>query len=204
MRKSFFKLTICNLILCLEIMALFGVSEYYYAIRDDNPGISENDSENINDSAECDDFKAPDIVSDNKIDANENHSDPQEKPDDSEPHSQNTKKSSENTKNKEIKPAKKKTNPPKPQNEEKNIKQVILPEISFEDLDLGNSEKTENFKKTDNSDKILKGAISLGLVLLGISLIIFVVADNRKIPDNADIKTRNKHDAKHKREKKCS
>ncbi|MDR1628111.1 MAG: hypothetical protein LBR79_05000 [Oscillospiraceae bacterium] len=204
MKKFFLKLIICNLILCFGMALLSGVRNCY-AVRDDNPGISENNPGNVTGDAESNDFKVPDAVNDNnndnKIDANENHLDTPKKTGNLESDHQNAKKPEENAETAAVKPAKKKTDSPKTQNEKENTQQALLPEISFEDLDLNRSEKTENLKQKDGSGKMLKGAISWVLILSGIALIIFVVADNRKIPGDADIKMRNKHSAKPKRKK---
>lgn len=200
MKKSFLKLIAGNMILYFGVVLLFNIS-HYYAIEDSNSSILKNSSENTSNSADNNNSDTSGIISDDdkKVDEQSNITNIQEKTDDSESEVQNTEKPVEN---KEIKNLKKKTNIQETKDKEKETKQVLLPEISFEDLDLDHSEKIENLRQKDNSDKILKGVVSWGLILLGIALIIFVIVNNKKIPSNIDIKTCNKHDTKYKGEKK--
>lgn len=199
MKTKFLKLIIHNMILCFWLVLLFGISNCY-SVQDNNLDAAEINSSDTNSSSQDSNFKKPDSVNiDSETDSNETSSNSQKNPDDAESDSPSVEKT---LKNKRAKPTKKKVKSQETQNKEESTKQVLLPEISFEDLELDSSGQVENLRQKDSSNKILKGAISWGLILLGIALIVFVIISNRKIPGNVDMKTCNKHDAKPKKGKK--
>ena len=199
MKIKFLKLIIHNMISCFSLVLLFGISNCY-SVQDENLDTAKINSQGANSSLQDSNLNKPDSVDiGSKNGSNETSSDSPKNPDNPESDFPNVEKT---LKNKETKPTKKKVKSQEAQDKEESTKQVLLPEISFEDLELDSIVQVKNLKQKDNSNKILKGAISWGLILLGIALIVFVIISNRKIPGNVNIKTCNKHDAKSKRGKK--
>jgi hypothetical protein len=68
-----------------------------------------------------------------------------------------------------------------------------LPEISFDDLELGSNSETDVPEVKDAGDKVLKGVVAWALVLAGIAMMVSAIVGNRKIPKNTDIKISDKH-----------
>ena len=200
MKIKFLKLIINNILLCFSLIFLFSISNCY-SVQNNNLDTTESDNfQEGNSNLQDSNIKKSDSVNINSdADINEEPSIPQKKSDDLESDDSSVEKT---VKNKGIKPVKKKVNSQEVQNKEESTKQILLPEISFEDLNLDSSGHIENLKQKDNSNKTLKGSISWGLILLGIALIVFVIISNSKIPGSLDIKMCNKHDDKSKKGKK--